>query len=73
MNELIQRLIDKTGLSEDQATTAVNTVVQFLKEKLPAPLASQLDNFMDGSGNPGMADKLSSVGASLGGLFGKKD
>ena len=38
MDELIKRITEKTGISEDQARSAVNTVSGFLKEKLPAPI-----------------------------------
>lgn len=75
MNEMIQRLIEKTGLSEEQASTAVDTVVQFLKEKMPPQLASQLDSLTgnsDGS-SESMVGKLGSMGASLGGMFGKRE
>jgi hypothetical protein len=73
MNEIIQRLIDKTGLPEDKAASAVETVVGFLKEKLPGPVASQIDSLMSGESG-GMADKLSGgLGANLGGMFGQKD
>lgn len=70
MNEMTQRLIDKTGLSEDQANNAVNTVLQFLHEKLPEPVASQIDNLASGEGNIG--DKLGGIGSRLGGMFGSK-
>lgn len=69
MNEIIQRLIERTGLPEDKAAAAVETVVGFLKEKLPAPVASQIDSVM--SGDSGMADKIGGMGARLGGMFGK--
>jgi hypothetical protein len=71
MNEIIQRLIERTGLPEDKAAVAVDTVVGFLKERLPSPVASQIDSLI--SGDSGMADKLGGMGASLGGLFGKKE
>lgn len=64
MNEIIARLIERTGLPQDQAASAVETVIGFLKEKLPAPIASQIDGLL--SGESGMADKIS-------GLFGKKN
>ena len=67
MNELVQRLIDKAGLSEDQAASAVQAVAGFLKERLPAPVAAQVDSVLGGAG----ADTMSGVGASLGGMFGK--
>jgi hypothetical protein len=72
MNEIIQRLIERTGLPEDKATTAVETVIGFLKEKLPAPVASQIDSLL--GGDSGIAEKLSGMGANLGGgLFGQKE
>lgn len=71
MNEIIQRLIERTGLPEDKATTAVETVIGFLKEKLPAPVASQIDSVLHG--DSGIADKVGGIGAKLGGLFGQKE
>lgn len=71
MNEIIQRLIEKTGLPEDKASAAVDTVVDFLKEKLPAPIASQIDNVL--AGGAGMSDKLGGMAKGLGGMFGKKE
>ncbi|MBL8157575.1 MAG: hypothetical protein JNM70_25690, partial [Anaerolineae bacterium] len=35
----------------DTAKTAVTTVIGFLKDKLPAPLASQLDGLTGSSGD----------------------
>lgn len=68
MDELIKRITEKTGISEDQARSAVNTVSGFLKEKLPAPIAGQIDNVLSGAG--GMTDKLGDAAAKVGGLFG---
>jgi uncharacterized protein (DUF2267 family) len=64
MNDLIKLVAQKTGLSEEVAKVAVETVVGFLKDKLPPPIAKQIDS--DISGNT--ADLLS----GLGGLLGKK-
>ena len=36
MQALIKMVSEKTGISEAQATTAVNTVIGFLKDKMPA-------------------------------------
>ena len=71
MNEIIQRLIERTGLPEDKAAVAVETVIGFLKEKLPGPIASQLDGVM--GGESGNTSTLSGIGAGLGGMFGKKE
>jgi uncharacterized protein (DUF2267 family) len=66
MDELVKVVVEKTGLPEAQAQKAADAVLEFLKEKLPAPLAGQLDNLLE---NPGLADQASNL---LGGLFGKK-
>ena len=68
MDELIKRITEKTGISEDQARSAVNTVSGFLKEKLPAPLAGQVDNILGGAG--GMTDQLGDVASKVGNIFG---
>jgi hypothetical protein len=65
MDELIKLVVEKTGISEEQARGAVATVVTFLKEKLPAPIAGQIDAVLAGSG---VSDALKGIG----GLFGKK-
>src|ERR671939_454727 len=49
MDELIKQVTERTGISEAQARTAVDTVVGFLKTRLPAPLGTQLDALI-GSG-----------------------
>ena len=66
MDELIKRITEKTGISEDQARSAINTVSGFLKEKLPAPIAGQIDNVLGG----GMSDTLGNAASKLGGMFG---
>jgi hypothetical protein len=68
MDELVKRITEKTGISEDQARSAVNIVAGFLKQKLPAPLAGQIDNVFSGAG--GTTDKLGDVAGKVGGLFG---
>ena len=68
MDELIKRITEKTGISEDQARSAVNMVAGFLKEKLPAPLAGQVDNVLGGGG--GVSDTLGDAAAKVGNIFG---
>jgi hypothetical protein len=70
MDEVIKMVTEKIGVSEDQARTAVTTVVGFLKDKLPEPIASQLDGIM--SGNFSM-DSLGDVAKGIGGMFGGDD
>lgn len=65
MEELIKQVAAKTGISEDQARTAVTTVLGFLKTKLPAPIAGQIDNAVGGGGEGTLGD----VAAKVGGMF----
>jgi len=46
MKELINVIVQKTGISEENAQKAVQVMLGFLKTKLPAPLAGQLDSFL---------------------------
>ena len=46
MKELINIIVQKTGISEENAQKAVQVTLGFLKTKLPTPIASQLDPFL---------------------------
>jgi hypothetical protein len=70
MDELVKLVAQKTGLSPDMAKTAVTTVIGFLKKKLPAPIAAQVDNVLGGGG--AAAGGMDAVKGAMGGLFGKK-
>lgn len=69
MDELIKLVSKKTGISEAMAKTAVETVLGFLKDRLPDPIAGQIDAVVGGGGGLGQAGN---VAGALGGLFGKK-
>ena len=69
MDELIKQITSRTGISEDQARTAVSTVTGFLKEKLPAPIAGQIDNVLSGAGGAG--DTINDLASKAGSFFGK--
>jgi hypothetical protein len=64
MDELVNLVSQKTGISPDQARIAVETVLGFLKQKLPAPLAAQIDGLLAGGSMPDLSK-------GVGGLFGK--
>jgi nucleoid DNA-binding protein len=65
MDELIKQVTQKANVSPDQAKQAVDTVLDFLKDKLPAPVVDQIKAAL--SGQPVDA---SAVTNALGGLFG---
>jgi hypothetical protein len=69
MKELVNLIVKKTGIPAATAQTIVNIVMDFLKKKLPAPVAGQLDGLLKNEANIKQAENL------LGGLasqLGKK-
>ena len=78
MDELIKQVSERTGISEDKAKTAVETVVGFLKERLPSPIAGQVDNVLNssagaiGSAGDAIADRAGDLLGGIGDMFGKK-
>jgi uncharacterized protein (DUF2267 family) len=66
MEKLITLVKEKTGITAEQATTAVETVLKFLKDKLPGPLGGQIDNALTTDESGG-----NTVSKAIGGLFGK--
>ncbi len=69
MDELIAIIVQRTGISEEQAAEIVDIVLGFIKEKLPAPIANQLDRLISGE-EEGV---LGTITGALGDLFGKKE
>lgn len=64
--ELVRMVADKTGISEDQARKAADTVLGYLKGKLPPQMASQLDNVASGQGGTGdLGSMASGLGSKL--------
>jgi len=71
MDELVKLVAEKTGLPEATARTAVEAVIGFLKDKLPPPIAGQIDTVLGGAG-AGAGPDLGDLAQGLGGLLGKK-
>ena len=64
MDELVKMVSEKTGLSEEMSKVAVDTVIDYLKGKLPEPLGGQLDTVLEGG------DVGGGMLGSIGGMFG---
>lgn len=69
MDEIISMVVQKAGISQDQARTAVETVMGVLKSRLPASVSSHLDSAVSGQGGGGTMGGLSD---KLGGMLGQK-
>ncbi len=68
MDELVNVVVQKTGLPKDQAAAAVKAVMDYLQTKLPAPVAEQVKAALGGGGSTNLGD----MAKGLGGMFGKK-
>jgi hypothetical protein len=67
MDELVKLVAGKVGISESQAKQAIEVVMGFLKENLPAPIAGQIDAVLKGD-----LSGLGGLASGLGGLLGQK-
>lgn len=69
-SDLVQLVVERAGISESQAESAVSVVIQQLKTRLPAPLATQLDDFVESgegkAGGSGLGDMAKRAGGLLG-------
>ena len=72
MDELVQQITQRTGISEQQARDAVETVATFLKAKLPTPVAVQIDGFLSGQSGQDIVEHGQEMITKLGGMFGQK-
>ncbi|MBU2018242.1 MAG: hypothetical protein KJ941_01240 [Bacteroidetes bacterium] len=69
MNDLIKLVSDKSGISESQAKSAIETIVSTIKDKMPNGIGEQVASFLESGKSPleeigGLKDKVS-------GFFGK--
>lgn len=65
MDELIKIVSQKTGLPQDKARVAVDTVINYLKQKLPPNMAGSIDTLLAGGNLPD--DLTKGLGSILGG------
>jgi hypothetical protein len=73
VDELIKTIQDKTGLPVDKAQDVIETVVNFIADKLPGSIGDQVKGFLDegdaGEGGEG-GDLMDTAKDALGGLGG---
>ena len=69
MQELVNIIIKKTGIPVTTAQTIVNIVMDFLKKKLLAPIAKQIDGLLKSNES---VKKAEGVLGNMSSLLGKK-
>jgi hypothetical protein len=68
MEELVSLVAKKAGISNSQATKAVDTVLDFLNDRLPEPVGGHIEEFLEGDASQ---DTIDQVTKGLGGLLNK--
>lgn len=71
MEQLSKLIAKKVGITEAQASQAVEMVLNFLKDKLPPAIGSQLDNFIGDDDKDSGLD-LDDAAKLIGGFLNKK-
>jgi hypothetical protein len=75
MDELINLVVQRTGISQDDAQKAVQVIIDALKSRLPAPIAAELDTFLSGGISGGVNALEGEAGnllkSEIGGFLGK--
>lgn len=77
MNDLIKELIEKAGLSEEQAQNAFSTMVNYVRSKVPEGLSDKVEGLLSGNFDMssffdgGCEETGSSALDALKGMFGE--
>ncbi len=67
MDELVRLVSQKAGISEDASRKAVDTVIGFLKQRMPPQVSGQIDGLLAEGGMPKNLNDLSGdLGKTLG-------
>jgi uncharacterized protein (DUF2267 family) len=69
MQEVIQQVMQRAGISEDAARDAVEAVLDFAKQRLPAPIATEIERCLSDD----TTSAASAITGAVGGMFGKKE
>jgi len=68
VDELVRMVSERAGIPEDAARKAVNTVLDFLKDRLPEPIAGQLNSVLGGA----KSEQGGDIGSTIGGILGRR-
>ena len=68
MQKLIDIVVQKTGLSQEQAQSVVQAILDEIKSKLPGPIAGQVDALIQGGGS-GVEGEIENLAKSELGKF----
>jgi hypothetical protein len=70
MDEIISIVAQRTGLTPEDAAKVVTVVIDTLKSRLPAPIASQIEPLLAGNLSGGLGNIAQEAGELLKGRLG---
>ena len=70
MDELVNLVVQRTGISQDDAQKAVQVIIDTLKSRLPAPIAAQVDTLLTAGAGGGVNALEAEAGNLLKSEFG---
>ena len=70
MEELIARIVEKVGIGQDTASTALGVILKFMQDEVPADLFARISQFIPGAADAAQAQADSQPAGGLGGLLG---
>ncbi len=67
MDDLINQIMEKTGVTAQQAKDGVGMAVEWVEDKLPSEVVEQFGGLLDGAGNmaAGAVEKAKGAGSSV--------
>ena len=67
MEDLINQIVERTGVTAQQARESVSISAAWIRERLPSDVVEQFGGFLDGAGNmaTGAIDKAKDAGSSV--------
>lgn len=71
MEDLIKLVKAKTGISAPKSKIAVETVMIYLRSKLPGDIASQVDKYLNADEPSESDEMISRLKDTLGGIYKK--
>lgn len=72
METLTKMVSEKANITEQQADTAIKTVVNFFRDKLPEEYVGQLDRYASGDQSVGIDYYEDELKDTLEGIYSKK-
>jgi len=58
MDEIVKIVMSKSGLPEDKSRLAIKAVIEFLKQRLPEPLGTQVESILTGAVTKDLSQSL---------------